>query len=83
MSIRAQDVIGLIIAVAVPLAVGAVGSIATSSSVTTWFPTLAKPPWNPPNWIFGPVWTLLYVLMGVAVWLVWRNGIDAPGRAAR
>jgi tryptophan-rich sensory protein len=35
--------------------------------------------WNPPSWLFGPVWTLLYILMGVAVWLVWRTGFDAPG----
>jgi tryptophan-rich sensory protein len=59
--------------------VGAVGGIATSSSVSTWYPTLAKPAWNPPNWLFGPVWTLLYILMGVAAWLVWRKGFDAPG----
>jgi tryptophan-rich sensory protein len=79
MTIRTQDIVGLVVAVAIPLAVGAVGGVATSSSVSTWFPTLAKPPWNPPNWLFGPVWTLLYVLMGVAVWLVWRKGFDAPG----
>jgi tryptophan-rich sensory protein len=79
MTIRWQDIVGLIIAIAIPLAVGAVGGIATSSSVSTWYPTLAKPAWTPPSWLFGPVWTLLYILMGVAAWLVWRKGIDAPG----
>jgi tryptophan-rich sensory protein len=79
MTTRWQDIVSLVIAVAIPLAVGAVGGIATSSSVSTWFPTLAKPPWNPPNWLFGPVWTLLYILMGVALWLVWRKGLDAAG----
>lgn len=64
------------------LAVGAVGGLLTSSSVETWFPTLAKPAWNPPSWVFGPVWTVLYVLMGVALWLVWRQvGLSRARRA--
>lgn len=53
---------------------GAVGSVATLEPVRTWYPTLAKPSWNPPNWIFGPMWTALYVLMGLAAWRVWRTG---------
>jgi tryptophan-rich sensory protein len=39
-----------------------------------WFAALAKPPWQPPNWLFGPVWTTLYLLMGIAAWRVWRRG---------
>ena len=38
-----------------------------------WYQALNKPEWNPPNWIFGPVWTLLYILMGISVWIVWKN----------
>ena len=56
------------------LAVGALGGWATSSSVADWYPTLNKPAWNPPAWVFGPVWTVLYVMMGVAAWLVWKQG---------
>lgn len=56
---------------------GVIGSAATFENVRTWYPTLAKPSWNPPNWIFGPVWTTLYVLMGTAAWRVWRTGFMA------
>lgn len=55
------------------LATGALGGWATASSVSTWYPTLAKPAWNPPNWIFGPVWTLLYLLMALAAWRIWQH----------
>ncbi len=43
-------------------------------SIEGWYATLRKPSWNPPAWVFGPVWTMLYVLMAVAAWLVWRRG---------
>lgn len=57
------------------LAVGAGAGALTAQSVTTWFPTLTKPWFNPPPWIFAPVWTTLYVMMAVAAWLVWlRKG---------
>ena len=52
----------------------AIGALATYSSVETWYPTLAKPSWNPPRWVFGPVWTLLYIAMAIAAWRVWRLG---------
>ena len=53
---------------------GAIGSWATYANVRTWFPLLNKPAWNPPGWLFAPVWTTLYVLMGIAIWRVWRTG---------
>jgi len=55
-------------------AAGLIGSAATFENVRAWYPSLVKPSWNPPNWIFGPVWTTLYVLMGTAAWRVWRTG---------
>lgn len=63
-----------LISLAIPLAAGFVGSVFTNSSVQTWYPTLNKPVFNPPNWLFAPVWTLLFVLMGISFYLVWRNG---------
>lgn len=57
--------------------VGMLAALATQSSVSTWYPMLAKPGFTPPGWLFGPVWTTLYALMGIAVWMVgrcgWRN----------
>jgi benzodiazapine receptor len=59
--------------VTICLAVGYLSSIVTQSSITTWYPTLEKPIFNPPNWIFAPVWTLLYILMGISAGLVWNK----------
>ncbi|MFC7081223.1 TspO/MBR family protein [Halorussus caseinilyticus] len=52
---------------------GIVPSILTADEVATWYPTLAKPAFTPPSWVFGPVWTTLYLLMGVALYLVWQS----------
>ena len=60
----------------------ALGGKFTASSVNTWYPTLQKPAWNPPGWVFGPVWTVLYILMAVAAWLVWRRLESAGARVA-
>jgi benzodiazapine receptor len=58
------------------LAAGAIGSIFTRQAIPTWYATLDKPVFNPPNWLFSPVWTLLYILMGIAAFLVWRKGLE-------
>jgi len=52
---------------------GGIGSIFTMPAISTWYATLQKPAFNPPNWIFGPVWTLLFLLMGIALYLVWQK----------
>jgi translocator protein len=67
----------LAIALLIPQAAGWIGALATASSVKTWYRALEKPRWNPPSQVFGPVWTLLYLLMGTASWLVWRRGREA------
>jgi tryptophan-rich sensory protein len=58
--------------IAPALVAGGLGAWATSRNVRTWYPLLHKPNWNPPAWLFGPTWTLLYLLMGAAVWQAWR-----------
>jgi uncharacterized protein YbjT (DUF2867 family)/tryptophan-rich sensory protein len=58
---------------AICMAAAGAGGAVTSSSVGDWYQTLAKPSWTPPNWLFGPVWTALYLLMAVSAWLVWRR----------
>ena len=59
--------------VATCMTVGYFSGLVTRSAITTWYPTLIKPIFNPPNWIFAPVWSLLYVLMGIAAGLVWTK----------
>lgn len=54
------------------LAVGFLGSLATSSSLQSWYPGIRKPPLNPPNWVFAPVWSVLYILMAIAGWRLWN-----------
>ena len=57
---------------ALTLGVGIIAGLATEPNVINWYPTLVKPSFNPPNWVFAPVWTILYVLMAIAGWRVWR-----------
>ena len=76
---RLRQVSALIGFIGAAFAAGAIGSWATVTNVRTWYPLLHKPSWNPPPWVFAPVWTTLYVLMGVAIWRVWRRqGPQAP-----
>lgn len=67
----------LIISVIICQAAGVIGSIFTASSVSTWYVTLNKPSFTPPGWIFGPVWILLYFLMGISLYLLWNKKKEA------
>lgn len=70
-SIRAW--LGLAVIILLCFAAAGVGSALTASSVGSWYVGLTKPAWNPPNWLFGPVWSFLYLTMAVAAWIVWRR----------
>jgi benzodiazapine receptor len=72
------DIWRLIISLFVCQLAGIIGSIFTTPAITTWYASLKKPSFNPPNWLFGPVWITLFVLMGISLFLVWRKGSDAP-----
>ncbi len=81
---RIRHFFKLVIAVGVSLGAGVVGSVFTAPAVQSgWYLELAKPALNPPAWVFGPVWTALYILMGVSVWLVWVNASAAPAARRR
>jgi tryptophan-rich sensory protein len=73
-----NNTVKLIIAVAIPLLVGFSAGFFTVTGVGSWYQSINKPSWNPPNWIFGPVWTMLYILMGIALFLVWKSDAPAP-----
>jgi benzodiazapine receptor len=78
---RLRDYTGLAAFVAINAAVSALGGWATAKSVGTWYQALAKPGFNPPDWVFAPVWTALYLMIAVAGWRAWRRGGDEARRA--
>lgn len=78
---KTQKVIGLAVWLILTFAAGAIGAVASVDS-GAFYSQLARPPWSPPSWLFSPVWTILYILMGIAAWLVWRVGGFRPARAA-
>jgi tryptophan-rich sensory protein len=65
---------GLIVSIAICFLAAAIGGFSTTMSVdSSWFDELKKPSWNPPNWLFGPVWSILYLMMSISAWLVWKQ----------
>jgi tryptophan-rich sensory protein len=75
---RDRPVLALALAVLTVEFVGASGSVFTVQGLATWYDTLQRPAVAPPNWVFGPVWTTLFALVGVALWLVWRQIESSP-----
>ncbi|KXZ50750.1 hypothetical protein GPECTOR_15g435 [Gonium pectorale] len=67
------NALSLTVSIGVPLVGGIVGGLVTQKDVLTWYPKIKKPRWTPPNFLFGPVWTALYAMMGTASWIVWKG----------
>ncbi|HOY30578.1 MAG TPA: tryptophan-rich sensory protein [Bacteroidales bacterium] len=67
------QILKLIASLALPLGLGAIAGLFTAEAVPEWFATLNKPSFSPPNWLFGPVWTGLYLFMGISLFLIWKQ----------
>ena len=77
-----RDVAGLIVFLVICLGISALGGLITATSVGSWYQALERPPFNPPDWVFAPVWSILYIMMAVAAWRVWRTaGFESRGKA--
>ncbi len=70
---KINNTLKLIITIVVSELAGIIGSIFTVSAIPTWYAGLVKPALNPPAWVFGPIWTTLFALMGISAWLVWKQ----------
>lgn len=64
-----------IVSIIIVYIAGAIGTLFTLKEITTWYVYLAKPGWAPPNWVVGPIWSTLYILIGTALFLIWRKGL--------
>jgi len=74
-----KNLLKLIVCIAICQLAGVIGSIFTMDNIPTWYASLTKPPLQPPNWLFGPVWITLYTLMGISLFLVIKKGFEFPG----
>jgi tryptophan-rich sensory protein len=63
----------LVVSLILPLSLGSIAGIFTAEAVPEWYATLNRPSFNPPNWLFGPVWTVLYILLGISFFLIWKR----------
>jgi translocator protein len=70
---KKSDIIKLVISILIPLVLGAIAGRFTARAVPDWYASLNRPSFSPPNWIFGPVWTTLYILLGISLYLIWKQ----------
>lgn len=75
---RTRPILALALTILTVEIIGASGAIFTAQGLSVWYGTLQRPALAPPNWVFGPVWTILFALIGVALWLVWRQANSSP-----
>ncbi len=68
-----KSILPLLISILIVFSIGFIGSLFTTPSITTWYAFINKPLFSPPNWIFAPVWILLYILMGISAFLIWKK----------
>ena len=72
-----SKILKLVVSILICQGVGVMGAFFTSPAISSWYVTLQKPSFNPPNWIFAPVWILLFLLMGISLYLVWEKGLES------
>ena len=77
---KVSGIIKLITSITICLAAGVLGSIFTTPAIPTWYETLIKPSFAPPNWVFAPIWTSLFIMMGISFFIIWQMG-SSNGRA--
>ncbi|CAM3572794.1 TspO/MBR family protein [Flavobacterium psychrophilum] len=68
----------LVICILICQSVGIISGLLTNTQNNTWYDTIVKPSWNPPGYLFGPVWTILYLLMAISLWIVWKSDSNKP-----
>ena len=69
---KTADIGKLLISIILPLSIGAIAGIFTARAIPEWYATLNQPSFNPPNWVFGPVWTTLYIILGISLFMIWK-----------
>lgn len=82
MNLNKTLILKLLISIALPLGVGAIAGMFTAQAVPEWFASLNRPWFSPPNWVFGPVWTFLYLLMGISFFLIWKQDANRNRKLA-
>ncbi len=73
---KSNYIVKLLISIVACLCAGIIGSVFTTPAITTWYAALQKPAFTPPNWLFAPAWTILYILMGIVASIIWHKGLD-------